>query len=109
MGLYDREHFTETDESSNCECGSFDVTRNECQECRDHFVWIDGTRINAFAPWHDSEPDLGERCIRLANGDGVILWRGSPCSEQLDYVCSRGNIFNYLISFVCYLQLCILL
>ena len=92
MGFYDRDHFNDTDSSSNCACG-LGFEPGACGDCRNRFVWIDGTPLSDFAPWHNSEPDLGERCVRLAKGNNdEVLWRGISCSEQLDYVCSRGNI-----------------
>ena len=89
IGLYDRDYFSDTDESNYCHCG-FDVGSTECRECRDRFVWIDGTPVNNdFAPWNDNEPQLEERCVRMTDDD-LEQWRGLTCSIQIDYVCSRG-------------------
>ena len=93
IGLYDRKYFNETDESSNCECDGFDEP-GDCKDCRDRFVWIDETPISDFELWHNSEPDFGERCVRLANENNLLIWRGILCSEPLDYVCSRGKIIK---------------
>ena len=90
IGLYDPDNFNNSDESSNCGCGS-DVTSLDCTECRNRFVWVDGTPTNSdFAPWHGSEPQFWEACVRMTDND-FVSWGGYPCSNQIDYVCSRGN------------------
>ena len=100
IGLYDRDHFTDTDESSNCRCG-FGVDPSDCQDCRDRFVWIDGTPVSDhFAPWNDNEPQSGERCVRMTD-DTVEQWRGYSCSSAIDFVCSRGNKLNRMYTSIC--------
>ena len=87
IGLYDKEHFY--DETQTCTCSL--VEPNACRECRNRFVWVDGTSENEdFALWSGSEPQFGEKCGRLTNGATNQRWSGSPCSTEIDYVCSRG-------------------
>ena len=89
IGLYDRDHFNDTDASSNCECG-LNAEPGDCKDCRNRFKWIDGTQINNFSLWSNSEPYLGERCVRLSDENNKLLWRSAFCYQQLGYICSRG-------------------
>ena len=83
IGLHDRDH------ESTCSC--LFVTLRECAECRDRFVWVDETPVDEdYAPWSGSEPGTGEKCVRLTYRDTNQRWAASPCSIEIDYVCSKG-------------------
>ena len=88
IGLHDREQFE--DSSDTCTCSS--VQPNVCEVCRDRFVWVDETPINKdFAPWSESEPGSGEKCVRLTDNNTNNQWAAAPCSTKIDYVCARGK------------------
>ena len=72
----------------------FVARQRDCNECRERFTWIDGTPVNEqFPAWQGSEPGGGDKCIRMTDRVDFAqlpLWAGSPCTEEINYACSRG-------------------
>ena len=88
IGLYDRDHIDEETDPYTCAFAS----PSGCERCRNRFVWVDETPVNEeFTPWTPSEPGYGEKCIRLTDSETNQRWSGSPCSNEIDYVCSKGK------------------
>ena len=80
IGYYDHENVGSTHEL----CSS-----NGDSVCRSRFEWVDGTPVNEGMPmWSSSEPNPGDYCARLSDRGKL---RGSSCTTQRRYVCSRGK------------------
>ena len=73
-------------DESECSCP------NNCQACRNKFVWIDGTP-NVLDYWgYDQDPAEGERCVRLRHRYiGRRAWAATACNDQLKYICKAGE------------------
>ena len=75
-----------------CECTANRLT-NACRECREKFVWVDGTE-NVLNYWgYTADPRSDERCVRLRDMyQGAPSWAGTLCENTLKYICKSGFV-----------------
>ena len=63
-----------------------------CVECRDEFIWIDGTPTVLDYWGSAQDPANGEYCVRLRQEfNGRLAWAGTPCNDNLKYICKSGK------------------
>ena len=93
IGLYNEEQF---EEDSACRVDLPDLTDENIAECRDKFVWVDGSSRTDFQRWGFDEPNSNnDKCVRLEQNQ----WVASPCGLELGYICREGNMYilhNYV-------------
>ena len=74
----------------DCGCDGNTASR-VCQECKNQFIWVDGSE-NIPEFWAlPTDPADGQRCVRLReaiNDDSV--WTGTDCNLRLKYICKAG-------------------
>ena len=80
-----------------CGC-SGNVSAADCEQCRQSFVWINGTQ-SSISRFSDGEPGSHEACVRLQFSGS---WAGLPCHRKLKSVCKRSK-FNPLLCLYMYL------
>ena len=64
----------------------------DCINCRNKFVWVDGsTNVPDF--WvYNGDPGSVEKCVRLRDPfDGNNAWAAYTCDTELMFICKSGN------------------
>ena len=86
IGLFNEQQF-ESAESCRVDVGTPD--ESEINQCRNRFVWVDGSARTSFQPWRSQEPNtVQDRCIRLEQ----TRWAASPCDIGLGFICRKGML-----------------
>ena len=85
IGLFNEEQFAN---AAACRVDTGDYTETEITQCRNNFVWVDGSGITNFQPWRFQEPNTeNDKCVRLERNQ----WAASPCDLELGYICRGGK------------------
>ena len=85
IGLYNEEQF---DDDSSCRVDTEDITNRDITECRNKFVWVDGSNTTDLQPWRIQEPNSdNDKCVRLERNQ----WAASPCDLEMGYICREGK------------------
>ena len=88
--MFNEEQF---DDDVSCRVDTGGITNNQIDQCRNKFVWVDGSTRTNLQPWRNQEPNTdNDKCVRLERDQ----WAASPCHLELGYICREGKLNRYV-------------
>jgi len=77
----------------DCRCSSPSTLTAICTQCRDSYVWSDGSSMDYQDGWSATSEPGEDYCTKFTS-DG---WSAEPCDTLLQSVCERGAFLHLIV------------